>query len=360
MRLIIIAASLMLTLPVIIVMGYNYYVDPYQYYRIWSGSEPIFSTKGRYQNPGLIKHYDYDTIIIGTSRSQNFTPDMFAKSKWKVIKLTASGSGSYVHGKTIKNALETGKVKRVIIELSSSAYQFGPRHLRQGKAFPEFLYDPTIETPFLYLLSYDLFKKSKRVLKGKKTSSTLGELNVWQHRYEQDFGKNSYLENIDLDCHPLDPIPEDWKGDYPLMDQALEENLEPFLEGYPDVEFLGFLPPYPISWFGQVSEEQRRVRFGFRHRVYGLGGRYSNFRVFDFALMKEVVGNPSRYKDFNHYDQSTNLAMAKALTTGTWQTTESDPSTANRQLKAIADAFDWSRWTACSEPDIGSGIASTL
>ena len=76
--------------------------------------------------------------------------------------------------------------------------------------------------------------------------------------------------------------------------------------------------------------------------------------------MKKIVGNPSRYKDFNHYDQSTNLAMAKALTTGTWQTTESDPTAANRQLKAIADAFDWSRWAACSEPDVRSGIASTL
>lgn len=357
MRLVISAALLMLTVPVIMLMGYNYTIDPYQYYRKWSGSKPIFSTDGRYQNPGLIRHYDYDTIIVGTSRSQNFTPEMFAGSGWKPIKLTAAGSASYVQGKTMKLALETGKVKRIIVELSSTAYQFGPDHLRQGKSFPEFLYEPTIETPFLYLLSYDIYKKSRRIAKGRSRSSTLGELNVWQHRYQQDFGKNRYLDDVDLDCHPLDDVPSSWEGSYPAMDFALKDNLEAHVAAYPEVEFLGFLPPYPISWFGKVSAKERRVALGFRHRTYTLAERYANFRLFDFTLMEQVVGDPARYKDFNHYDQATNRAMAHAFIEGRWETGNINVSSSNRRLKSIAARFDWSRWTTCDAPP-GPGVAS--
>lgn len=358
MRLIITVALLMLTLPAALLMGYNYAIDPYQYYRKWTGPKPIFTTKGRYQNPGLIKHYDFDTIIVGTSRSQNFTPDMFEGSGWQPIKLTAAGSGSYVHGKTMKKALETGKVKRVIVELSSSAYQYGATHIRQGKSFPEFLYEPTIETPFLYLLSYDIFKKARRVAKGKKKSTSLGELNVWQHRYEEDFGKNLYLEDVDLDCHPLDDIPASWEGSYPAMDEALNDNLEVLITAYPEVEFLGFFPPYPISWFGKVGEKERRITLGFRHRAYDLAERHVNLRLFDFAVMDEVVGDPARYKDFNHYDQATNGLMAKAFIDGRWETGAEDIASANRRLKAIAERFDWSRWTTCEDRNQPPGVAA--
>ena len=358
MRLIIAVALLMLTLPAALLMGYNYSVDPYQYYRKWTGPTPIFSTKGRYQNPGLIKHYDYDTIIVGTSRSQNFTPDMFDGSGWQPLKLTAAGSGSYVHGQTMKRALETGKVKRVIVELASTAYEFGPTHLRQGKSFPEFLYEPTIETPFLYLLSYDVFKKARRAAKGKMKPTPLGELNVWQHRYEEDFGKNLYLEDTDLDCDPLGNIPASWAGSYPAMDAALKDNLEAFIIAYPEVDFMGFLPPYPISWYGQISETGRRVALGFRHRTYKLAERHANFRLFDFALMDEVVGDPTRYKDFGHYDQATNGMMAKALFQRRWETGGEDAASGNRRLKAIAERFDWSRWTTCEDRNDPPGVAA--
>ena len=356
MRLIIIACLTALLLPVLGIMGYNYYVDPYQYYRKWSGAEPIFSTDGRRQNPGLIKHYDFDTPIIGTSRSQNFTPEMFEGSGWQPIKLTASGSGSYVHARTLRQALESGKVERAIIELAPTAYQFGATYTRQGKTLPEFLYQPTVETPFLYLLSIDLLKKSRRIMAGKDRSSSLGEINVWQHRYQDAFGKNRYLADISFDCRPLDDIPPSWRGTYPLMDEALEANLESVLQDHADIEFLGFLPPYPVSWFGKVSEPHRRMRFGFRQRVYELAARHPNLRLFDFELVQGIVDDPARYKDFNHYDQATNAMMARSFIDGEWEVSGDDPTEGNRRLKQLTDAFDWHQWTSCDRgkatPDI--------
>ncbi len=361
MRLVIAAAILMLTLPAVLLMGYNALFDPYQYYRKWTGPEPIFSTKGRYQNPGLIKHYDFDTIIVGTSRSQNFTPEMFEGSGWQPIKLTAAGSGSHVQATTLEMALKTGKVKRAIVELTPSAFEHGPNHVRQDRSFPEFLYEPTVETPFLYLLSYDIFKKARRVARGLKAPTPLGELNVWQDRYAEDFGKNRYLENVKFDCRPLDDLPLTWKGDYPAMDQALDANLEALIAAYPEVDFLGFLPPYPISWLGKVSEKGRRLILGFRHRTYGLAEKHANFRLFDFALMDDVVGDPARYKDFSHYDQAANAAMAKAMVWGGFEAGKDiagDITQANQRLKAIADAFDWRRWSACDGDEKAPGVAA--
>ena len=52
----------------------TYAVDPFFQFRSRDGQYMIHQT---YCSPGLIKTYDYDTILIGSSMSQNFDMDLF-------------------------------------------------------------------------------------------------------------------------------------------------------------------------------------------------------------------------------------------------------------------------------------------
>lgn len=63
----------LIVLPFLIVsiITINYIIDPYQQYR--KSSYYTFSTKKpRYLNAGLVKNYDYDSLIIGSSMMANF------------------------------------------------------------------------------------------------------------------------------------------------------------------------------------------------------------------------------------------------------------------------------------------------
>ena len=55
----------------------TYIVDPYFQYRVKDNS---YMLNGYYVGPGLIRNYDYDTLIIGSSMTQNFDMDIFREN----------------------------------------------------------------------------------------------------------------------------------------------------------------------------------------------------------------------------------------------------------------------------------------
>jgi hypothetical protein len=359
MRLILAFALIGFLGPIGALMGFNFYVDRFQYYRPWSGPSPIFSTNERWQNAGLARSYRYDTVIVGTSRSQNFSAAMFAPAGWQVMKLTAAGSSSHIQARTLELAIGTGQVRRAIVELSYNTYLAPENYLRTDLTFPEFLYRPGLETPFAYLLSYDLYQESKKVLKGRAPTVRLDQIGTWWERHADKFGKNLYLADLALDCQPFAELPAGWRGDYPAMDAAIEANLARLVRAYPEVEFLAFLPPFPITWFGSAGLNGRQEHLGFRQRVYALAAAHPNLRLFDFALMADLVTDPRRYKDLGHYDLAANEAMAKALIDGAYEVEgEADATAANARLSALAERFDWPRWTDCRPPADGPAVAA--
>ena len=74
----------------------NILIDPlFQYHKPWFGMEPVI-TNERYQNAGVIKNFDFDNVILGTSLSENFlVSDVNDTFGGKSVKLTMSGSSTY-------------------------------------------------------------------------------------------------------------------------------------------------------------------------------------------------------------------------------------------------------------------------
>lgn len=106
-------------------MAFVYVIDPLQVYRAAS-YPPMFSEEERFQNPGLAKNYEYDTIIIGSSMTQNFVPsDVDRVFGGKTLKLSIEGSTAHEQYLTAKLALSTGQVKRVIWGLDYFALRGG-------------------------------------------------------------------------------------------------------------------------------------------------------------------------------------------------------------------------------------------
>jgi hypothetical protein len=325
--------------PIVAIMGYNLRFDRYQYYRRWLGKTPIFSNSQRYQNAGLIRNYPYDTLLLGTSRSDNFTSAMFSRSGWKVLKVSTSGSGSTIQARTLELALHTGKVKRVLWEMSFDGYTLGINHFRDDLTFPEYLYRPTLETPFLYLLSWDLFQEARQVQADRVQHIALEDRNVWQPTHAHKFGKNLYLAKP-IHCHLAQLAQQDVNFRDPVTEATINHNLTQFIAQHPEIEFIGFFPPFPQTWLTVVSRPNVQKRLLFRRAVYHLTDVYKNFKIYDFALWEEVTTDPTLYKDFTHYHQDINRRMAEIMSTGQ-PFRATNGTEANELLLEISKRFDW-------------------
>ena len=334
-------------LPIAAVMAYNYRYDPYQYYRVWNGPYPVYTGVERYEIPGLAKHQDYDTIIVGTSRSQNFTPSMFKSSGWKVLKLTAAGSNGAEHEKIARLALNTGRPRRVIWELSHNRYEAGPNVISQPGSFPNFLYEPSLETPFLYLLSLDVLAAAHTLATGQRAKADLETLNVWYPRHAEKFGANLYLNSARLKCESLDTftVPEPILP--PLMKASISKNLEGVVRAFPNVQFIGYLPPFPLSLVAVSSRGETAQRMAFNREIYALKEKYPNFVLFDFTVLDSVTTKPERYKDFAHYDQAANAEMARIISANDEKYRSYTYDGAASILQTQVRDFEWQKLTTC-------------
>ena len=51
------------------------FIDPFQIYRLATRyMPPIDNTTQVYANAGIVRHYDYDSAVVGTSVTENFRP----------------------------------------------------------------------------------------------------------------------------------------------------------------------------------------------------------------------------------------------------------------------------------------------
>ena len=148
---------------VLFVGGVNYIVDPFQQYRVKT-FYPIAFTNQRYQNAGLSKNFEYDSLILGTSMTENFILDEVEKKLNfnKLIKLSVSGGSAKEQSTTLKTAIENNdNLKNVLWGLDIFAFIGEPDMLRYGiNSFPFYLYDDYITNDYKYLFSTDTLKES--------------------------------------------------------------------------------------------------------------------------------------------------------------------------------------------------------
>jgi hypothetical protein len=315
MKTTIIAALGGFLIPIAVVMGYNLVVDPYHYYHVETGEHARYSVNARWRNPGLLRNLDYDSVLIGTSRSENFTPSMFLPGGWRLLKVTAPGSMAEEQIATLDAALRVGRATRVLIELSNVSFTAIRR--RQAFTFPEFLYRPTLETPFLYLLSYDLFLDSLRVASGGGDRQPLEQLDVWWPSHQAEFGHGNLVALRARGCGQRDEKgaqlherqAHDRAEQIRALDARIAEN--------PNVRFIGFFPPMAGLTLSTASVDSLEAQYKFRQGIAKIATKRPNFDLYDYSTVEDIVLDLNRYKDPGHFDIEVNRRIAREILEGT-------------------------------------------
>jgi hypothetical protein len=293
----------------------TYILDPLQFYRKASWYTPRFSPEERYQNPGLARNWDYDTIIIGTSMTENFLPSVVSKALGgNVMKLSIEGSTADEHNKMAQVALRTGKVKRVLWGLDY--FSLKSNSADSSSKFPDYLYDNSIWNDYPYLFNYSVFEQFFTSLKANLQNlkpQNLEYLYNWNRMVT--FGKNkvavSYAKaNLEEVYFGLNEESLD------VVQQSFNDNILSLVKAYPDVEFDFYYPPYSVLrqvvWYN-TNPARFENQLQMRKWMYEQFAALPNVKLYDFQAEEDWTYDLDLYKDLSHHKQDVNTWIAEAI-----------------------------------------------
>jgi hypothetical protein len=325
MVLLLLVLMLALLVPVALVIG----IDPFQiYHRPWTRAQGFLANQ-RYQNAGLINSYlanpaeNYDSVIIGTSMSENFTgEDVSRILGWKkALRLPMAGAVAGEQLAVLSHALATGRVRHVLLEIHPFLYQ-DPYHQTERQSedkalyFPAYLYNETWFDDAPYVLNIDVLRLSWKVVTGRMERNTLTPENIghWGDKTRVDnerreFNAPKNLEQLRAQTagFHIDPLAEDDIGKlgYP----ALDELLVPLLQRYcnQDTDFELFVPPWPRFRYQKSTKMAVRSIYLLRHILKPISA-CANMHLYDFDN-EAWTGDLNYYKDEQHYLPSVNREL---------------------------------------------------
>lgn len=140
-----------LTLGIII---FNFIVDPFGYYRKPTLYPAFYGLNQRILNLALAKNHTFDSLILGTSMTEQFRVSYVNKLlSANFLKLSLSGGTIYEQSLMFKYAAKYQDIKNVIWGVDLYSLSGEKESFRNKNAFAFYLYDENIFNDIKYLLN---------------------------------------------------------------------------------------------------------------------------------------------------------------------------------------------------------------
>lgn len=315
-------------------------IDPFEiYHRATAFIAPIESGTQSYSNAGIAKSYDYDSIIIGSSMTENFRPSQMDQLLGgRFVKLCINGGTPFNHKQMMDIAFATHDVKRVFYGLDVAALSY---FYRQPKAeMPTYLYDDSLLNDVQYWFNQSvLVRYIPQCLKtlGKSDPDQRDSMYTWGEDFA--FGAQAVLrEPIETQEVPQAPMQE-----HPALSQQamlnVEHNLIPFIQAHPDTEFIFFFPPYSLmQWYGFYTLGSLHDTLMQKQAVVERLLPYENVRIYDFQAQLDWILNLDHYVDYEHYGAHINAEIVRMIADEQCRVT--DPAQIQETASVLIDHVD--------------------
>lgn len=295
----------LITLFLIIIGGTVVIIDPYFHYH-----KPLkfFSYRfgnQRYINDGIGRYFEYNSIITGTSMTENFKSSLFDKLfNSNSIKVPFSG-GSYKEiNDNLKRTLKRKKdIKYILRGLDYNQIIQDSEYMKYDN-FPLYLYDNNILNDYKYLFNKEVIIKGLggvivyNIL-GKNTT-TFDEYSNWNNEYQS--GKENVLRNYKRNKQENIKEEKLERNDIEIIDKNIEKNVISLVKKYSNTKFIYFITPYSIVYWDQLKQEGK-IEKQIMAEKYMIEKilEYPNVELYSFFNNYEMVCNLDNYRDPGHY-----------------------------------------------------------
>lgn len=329
-------------------------IDPFEvYHKATAFIPPIESGTQSYSNAGIAKSYDYDSIIIGSSMTENFLPSQLDSALGgRFVKLCVNGGTPFNHKQMMDMAFASRDIKTVFYGLDVDALSFF--YTTPKAEMPTYLYDDNLFNDVQYWFNQSvLLKYIPKCLK------TLGQTDPGQrdamYSWGADFayGADAVLRGAQFVTEEVAQAPLE---EHPALSQQsmlnIEHNFIPYVEAHPDTQFVFFFPPYSLmQWYTFYTRGQLHYNLMQKQAACERLIAYDNVRIYDFQANLDWILNLDHYVDHEHYGAHINEAMVSLIAQDQYRITDVSQIQANaavlldyvdrlRALGAWPDSFD--------------------
>ena len=322
---------------IILFLSALYIYDPLQVFHKHWNRDNTLSGNMRQQVLGMTKHYNYDSIIIGSSHLENTSSrETSEKLGGKFINISISGSDYYERSFVLNYILNKNKIKKVIYSLDNLK-QVRRGHPRYPLETFDYLYDRNPINDFnvylndKYINCLITFSKKtecighkldldrpKAWFKKKHHKERFGGLENWFKGKNRNKAIKSYknIVNIALKVKMNEIIPSrNLSKELDKTQLYVNNNIIKIIEEYPNTEFILVLPPYPRLKF--AMDAQYNIR---NFEIYKEMIRYivnqnktlTNLKLFGWGD-KPFLDDIANYKDTSHFSHTINSWMLDAI-----------------------------------------------
>lgn len=296
------------------------FVDPFFHYR--KPRDYFYYTlyEQRSQNDGITKHFDYDSIITGTSMAENFRPSIFDEEMGtNSIKVTYAGATYKEINDNLKVAYNTGhEIRYVFRPLDYSLLVRDKDELRLDLGeYPDYL---TNKNPFddveYYLNKEVIVRYTMPVILRWMRGEPGGYTSFDEYSYNGD--KNVYsidqVRDSIVNVRYSDTENEATDEELKMLEENVEQNVVSLARQHPETTYIYFFPPYSMAYW-QITKDEGNLgkQIVFVKNAVEQMLECDNIHIYNFALAEEITGNLDNYMDVAHYSPAINDYIEKEL-----------------------------------------------
>ncbi len=313
-------------------------VDPFYMFRL---NENPYILSERYSSPGLVKHYNCDTLLIGSSMIQNTDMDYFnEKLDTKAVKIGISGIGLEETAKYINLASKRNDIEKyyVCIDLASLN--------KEDIATPEFLFEDDILSYIKYFFNYEVWtrympidvaliamnKMGIELPLTVKESTDVKYIGEWKKSVV--FGKKRVIRNYLNKKFAVSSVEKT-----NLISKS-KKRIDDFFDrvDMSESEFNFFFPPYSaLAWYNNqkddIFDEYLIIKEYFIEKAHQNGSYVYDFQASDFIL------DLDNYKDTTHYSPEINNWMTDCFQKEINKVNNYDVPELNKKLRKLVEDF---------------------
>lgn len=296
----------------------------------------------RYQNNGIVKNFDYDAIITGTSMTENFkTSELDELFHVNSIKVSLSGSFFKETNDLLATALKSNpNIKYIIRSLDDYALFASKDETGYDiHSYPNYLYNDNLFDDVNYILNKNNVLTSISFLLNKKTT-TFDEYTYWSD--SMTYGKQK-LDSI-YTRPEIQEETEMTQEDIVRLKENIQQNVIELAKSYPNVEFYYFYPPNSIYMFdGNYRKGTLNKGLLGEEMVTELLLEYDNIHVFSFLDAHDIINDLDNYKDLIHYSGEINSRILQDMKNGNHELTKDNYKDFYQEMSEYYNNFDYDK-----------------
>lgn len=321
-------------------------IDPYFHYHKPLSCLQYQIYNQRYQNDGIVKHFDYDAVITGTSMTENFKASEFNELFGvNSIKVPFSGASYKEINDNLTAAIKYNpNIKIVVRCLDYYRFLDAADTMRyEDDFYPRYLYDSFLLNDVRYIFNKTiLFRDTLGTIEYTRKGGITTDFDAysnWAGGYT--FSKDA-VDAVYVRAEKAEVITSITNENYQNITENITQNVTELAKEHPEIEFYFFFSPYSIYYWDELSRlGTMELYLDAEKYIIELLLKFDNIHLFSFTTEYDMICDLNNYKDSRHYSEDINSQILIWIKEGAHELTKENYEEYCTQMREFYLNYDY-------------------